>query len=94
MINQLKNQLEHLNNSLKLLKPSINVLYPGVQDQIKSFEEEKTIPSTPQAQLKQTPVPTPKPKQTLLQVTRFERRSSSSAHGVKGSRGLEWGKRW
>ncbi|KAA6389356.1 MAG: hypothetical protein EZS28_015116 [Streblomastix strix] len=27
-------------------------------------------------------------------VTRFERRSSSSAHGVTGSIGLEWGKEW
>ncbi|KAA6374940.1 MAG: putative Serine/threonine protein kinase [Streblomastix strix] len=27
-------------------------------------------------------------------VTRFERRSSSSAHGVTGSKGLEWGKDW
>ncbi|KAA6357176.1 MAG: hypothetical protein EZS28_047297, partial [Streblomastix strix] len=27
-------------------------------------------------------------------VTRFERRSSSSAHGVTGSRALEWGKQW
>ncbi|KAA6386799.1 MAG: hypothetical protein EZS28_017675 [Streblomastix strix] len=27
-------------------------------------------------------------------VTRFERRSSSFAHGVIGSRGLEWGKEW
>ncbi|KAA6363954.1 MAG: hypothetical protein EZS28_040519, partial [Streblomastix strix] len=27
-------------------------------------------------------------------VTRFERRSSSSAHGVTGSRSLEWGKYW
>ncbi|KAA6369141.1 MAG: hypothetical protein EZS28_035332, partial [Streblomastix strix] len=29
-----------------------------------------------------------------FRVTRFERRSSSSAHRVKGSRGLEWGKEW
>ncbi|KAA6377056.1 MAG: putative serine/threonine-protein kinase Nek6 [Streblomastix strix] len=29
----------------------------------------ETVPSTPKAQLKQTPVPTPKPKQALLQVT-------------------------
>ncbi|KAA6361270.1 MAG: hypothetical protein EZS28_043203, partial [Streblomastix strix] len=27
-------------------------------------------------------------------VTRFERRSSSSAHGVTGSYGREWGKEW
>ncbi|KAA6371251.1 MAG: hypothetical protein EZS28_033220, partial [Streblomastix strix] len=31
---------------------------------------------------------------SLFTVTRFERRSSSSAHGVTGSIGLEWGKRW
>ncbi|KAA6360336.1 MAG: hypothetical protein EZS28_044137, partial [Streblomastix strix] len=31
---------------------------------------------------------------TSFRVTRFERRSSSSAHGVKGSLGLEWGKQW
>ncbi|KAA6368766.1 MAG: hypothetical protein EZS28_035707, partial [Streblomastix strix] len=29
-----------------------------------------------------------------FKVTRFERRSSSSAHGVTGSRGLDWGKKW
>ncbi|KAA6372097.1 MAG: hypothetical protein EZS28_032375, partial [Streblomastix strix] len=29
-----------------------------------------------------------------FRVTRFERRSSSSAHGVTGSRRLEWGKEW
>ncbi|KAA6359305.1 MAG: hypothetical protein EZS28_045168, partial [Streblomastix strix] len=29
----------------------------------------ETVPSTPKAQLKQTPIPTPKPKQALLQVT-------------------------
>ncbi|KAA6389965.1 MAG: hypothetical protein EZS28_014511 [Streblomastix strix] len=29
-----------------------------------------------------------------FRVTRFERRSSSSAHGVTGSRGFEWGKWW
>ncbi|KAA6365729.1 MAG: hypothetical protein EZS28_038745 [Streblomastix strix] len=29
----------------------------------------ETVPSTPKAQLKQTPVPTPKPKQAILQVT-------------------------
>ncbi|KAA6365728.1 MAG: hypothetical protein EZS28_038744, partial [Streblomastix strix] len=29
-----------------------------------------------------------------FRVTRFERRSSSSAHGVTGSIGLEWGKEW
>ncbi|KAA6384866.1 MAG: hypothetical protein EZS28_019607 [Streblomastix strix] len=29
-----------------------------------------------------------------FRVTRFERCSSSSAHGVTGSYGLEWGKKW
>ncbi|KAA6383786.1 MAG: putative serine/threonine-protein kinase Nek6 [Streblomastix strix] len=29
-----------------------------------------------------------------FRVTRFERRSSSSAHGVTGSQGWEWGKDW
>ncbi|KAA6362842.1 MAG: hypothetical protein EZS28_041631, partial [Streblomastix strix] len=29
----------------------------------------ETVPSTPKVQLKQTPVPTPKPKQSLIQIT-------------------------
>ncbi|KAA6357927.1 MAG: hypothetical protein EZS28_046546, partial [Streblomastix strix] len=29
-----------------------------------------------------------------FKITRFERRSSSSAHGVTGSQGWEWGKDW
>ncbi|KAA6367593.1 MAG: hypothetical protein EZS28_036880 [Streblomastix strix] len=33
-------------------------------------------------------------RNSSFRVTRFERRSSSSAHGVTGSIGLEWGKDW